>query len=91
MQHEATEVVATIRSEGAAYVVPFAQLVGAAHDGEPAACAKKESRSGALDGQAIMGVREGGVAVMVGIAPLGTTGKVDITRLVRRKIRVHGS
>lgn len=31
-------------------------------------------------------VRDGGKAIMVGIAPLGSTGKVDITRVVRRNV-----
>jgi S-(hydroxymethyl)glutathione dehydrogenase/alcohol dehydrogenase len=34
---------------------------------------------------------DGGRAVMVGIAPAGVTGRVDITRLVRRKLRILGS
>jgi succinate semialdehyde reductase (NADPH) len=34
---------------------------------------------------------DGGRAVMVGIAPAGVTGRVDITRLVRRKLQVLGS
>jgi S-(hydroxymethyl)glutathione dehydrogenase/alcohol dehydrogenase len=34
---------------------------------------------------------DGGRAVMVGIAPAGVTGRIDITRLVRRKLRVLGS
>merc|ERR1712029_77339 len=41
--------------------------------------------------QAVMSVCDGGRAVMVGIAPLGTMAKVDITRLVRRKITIVGS
>lgn len=36
-------------------------------------------------------VRDGGRAVMVGIAPKGVTAPIEITRLVRRKIRVNGS
>jgi succinate semialdehyde reductase (NADPH) len=34
---------------------------------------------------------DGGRAVMVGIAPAGVTGRVDITRLVRRKLQILGS
>ena len=41
--------------------------------------------------QAIESVRDGGRAVMVGIAPAGATAPVEITRLVRRKIQVLGS
>ena len=40
---------------------------------------------------AVMSVCDGGRAVMVGIAPLNTYAKVDITRLVRRKITIVGS
>lgn len=35
--------------------------------------------------QAIMSVRDGGRAVMIGLAPFGVTSEVDITRLVRRQ------
>jgi len=41
--------------------------------------------------QAVMSVCDGGKAVMVGIAPLGTKAQIDITRLVRRKITIVGS
>lgn len=41
--------------------------------------------------QAVSAVGDGGKAVMVGLTKLGTRGSVDITRLVRRKIKVHGS
>jgi succinate semialdehyde reductase (NADPH) len=34
---------------------------------------------------------DGGAAVMVGIAPTGMLGEVEITRLVRRKLRLLGS
>lgn len=34
---------------------------------------------------------DGGRAVVVGIAPAGTTGAVDLARLVRRKLEVRGS
>ncbi len=34
---------------------------------------------------------DGGRAVMVGIAPAGSTGAVDITRVVRRKLQILGS
>lgn len=34
---------------------------------------------------------DGGAAVMVGIAPTGALGEVEITRLVRRKLRLLGS
>lgn len=34
---------------------------------------------------------DGGAAVMVGIAPTGMVGEVEITRLVRRKLRLLGS
>lgn len=40
---------------------------------------------------AVLSVCDGGRAVMVGIAPLNTYAKVDITRLVRRKITIVGS
>jgi len=36
-------------------------------------------------------VADGGRCVMVGIAPVGTTAEVEITRLVRRKIQLAGS
>ena len=36
--------------------------------------------------QALHGVRDGGKAVMVGIAPTGTTAPVPITHLVRRSV-----
>jgi S-(hydroxymethyl)glutathione dehydrogenase/alcohol dehydrogenase len=41
--------------------------------------------------QAIAITRDGGRAVMVGIAPAGVTASVEITRLVRRGIRIVGS
>jgi Zn-dependent alcohol dehydrogenase len=41
--------------------------------------------------QAVESVRDGGRAVMVGIAPVGLTAPVEITRLVRRKIQIVGS
>jgi S-(hydroxymethyl)glutathione dehydrogenase/alcohol dehydrogenase len=41
--------------------------------------------------QATSVVRDGGRAVMVGIAPTGVTAPVEITRLVRRGIRIIGS
>jgi len=41
--------------------------------------------------QAVRSTCDGGKAVMVGLAKLGTLGKVDITRMVRRKIKVQGS
>jgi len=41
--------------------------------------------------QATMALRDGGKAVMVGIAPVGTMAQVDITHVVRRKIKIHGS
>lgn len=41
--------------------------------------------------QAVESVRDGGRAVMVGIAPAGATAPVEITRLVRRGIRIVGS
>ncbi len=40
---------------------------------------------------ALDSVRDGGRAVMVGIAPAGVTAPIEITRLVRRKIAVTGS
>ncbi|CAI5481206.1 unnamed protein product [Closterium sp. Yama58-4] len=42
-------------------------------------------------GQTVHAVRDGGRAVMVGIAAAGTTAAVDITRLVRRNIKIIGS
>jgi len=41
--------------------------------------------------QAVMALRDGGRAVIVGVAPIGTMAHVDITHLVRRKIQIHGS
>ena len=41
--------------------------------------------------QALAAVRDGGRAVMVGIAPAGATAPVEITRLVRRAVRIIGS
>ncbi|MDR5709925.1 MAG: zinc-binding dehydrogenase [Armatimonadota bacterium] len=41
--------------------------------------------------QAVESVRDGGRAVMVGIAPVGATAPVEITRLVRRKLQIVGS
>ncbi len=41
--------------------------------------------------QAVESVRDGGRAVMVGIAPVGVTAPVEITRVVRRKIQILGS
>lgn len=40
---------------------------------------------------AVESVRDGGRAVMVGIAPAGITAPVEITRLVRRRIQIVGS
>lgn len=40
---------------------------------------------------AVNSVRDGGRAVMVGIAPSGVTADIEITRLVRRGIRIAGS
>jgi succinate semialdehyde reductase (NADPH) len=36
-------------------------------------------------------VADGGLCVMIGIAPVGVSAEVEITRLVRRKLRVSGS
>jgi S-(hydroxymethyl)glutathione dehydrogenase/alcohol dehydrogenase len=41
--------------------------------------------------QALLMVRDGGRMVAVGIAPAGTTAPVEITRLVRRSLRIVGS
>ncbi|XVF15595.1 hypothetical protein REPUB_Repub09cG0167900 [Reevesia pubescens] len=41
--------------------------------------------------QCIQSVRDGGKAVMIGLAKSGAVGEVDINRLVRRKIKVIGS
>jgi succinate semialdehyde reductase (NADPH) len=41
--------------------------------------------------QAVEAVRDGGRVVAVGIAPSGVTASVEITRLVRRKVRILGS
>ena len=38
--------------------------------------------------QAVMSVRDGGRAVMIGLAPWGVSSEVDITRLVRRQVLV---
>jgi succinate semialdehyde reductase (NADPH) len=40
---------------------------------------------------AIGALDDGGRAVMVGIAPAGVHGTIDITRVVRRKLRIVGS
>lgn len=40
--------------------------------------------------QGVMAVRDGGRAVMVGIAPTGVTAAIDITRIVRRNVRGVG-
>ena len=40
--------------------------------------------------QGVLAVRDGGRAVMVGIAPAGVTAAVDITRIVRRNVRGVG-
>lgn len=37
-------------------------------------------------GQALSAVRDGGRAVMVGIAPTGTMAEVEITRIVRKEV-----
>ena len=37
--------------------------------------------------QGVLAVRDGGRAVMVGIAPTGVTAAIDITRIVRRNVR----
>eukprot|EP00897_Mesotaenium_endlicherianum_P007950 jgi/Mesen1/7183/ME000037S06547 len=42
-------------------------------------------------GQALLAVRDGGRAVMVGIAPIGLTAEVDMARIVRRNIKIVGS
>lgn len=36
--------------------------------------------------QAVMSVRDGGRAVMIGLAPFGVTTDVEISRLVRRQV-----
>ncbi|XP_039033983.1 alcohol dehydrogenase 1B [Hibiscus syriacus] len=41
--------------------------------------------------QCIQSVRDGGKAVMIGLAKAGAVGEVDINRLVRRKVKVIGS
>lgn len=41
--------------------------------------------------QAVTAVTDGGRAVMVGLAPAGQMGEVEITRLVRRKIQILGA
>ncbi|XP_030462787.1 uncharacterized protein LOC115682645 [Syzygium oleosum] len=41
--------------------------------------------------QCVQSVRDGGKAVMIGLAKSGAVGEVDINRLVRRKIKVIGS
>jgi len=38
--------------------------------------------------QAIMSVRDGGRAVMIGLAPFGVTSEVEISRLVRRQVLI---
>ncbi|KAF9602133.1 hypothetical protein IFM89_025178 [Coptis chinensis] len=41
--------------------------------------------------QCTQSVRDGGKAVMIGLAPTNVIGEVDITRLVRRQIKIIGS
>ena len=41
--------------------------------------------------QTINAVRDGGKAVMVGIAPIGVMAEVEITKIVRRQIKIIGS
>ncbi|OWM89897.1 hypothetical protein CDL15_Pgr012534 [Punica granatum] len=41
--------------------------------------------------QCVESVRDGGKAVMIGLAKAGSVGEIDINRLVRRKIKVIGS
>lgn len=41
--------------------------------------------------QTSLAVKDGGKAVIVGLAPFGVMAEVDITRLVRRQIRIIGS
>ncbi|RWR84680.1 alcohol dehydrogenase [Cinnamomum micranthum f. kanehirae] len=41
--------------------------------------------------QCTQSVRDGGKAVMIGLAATGSLGEVDITRLVRRQIKIIGS
>ncbi|KAF9660994.1 hypothetical protein SADUNF_Sadunf19G0021600 [Salix dunnii] len=41
--------------------------------------------------QCTQGVRDGGKAVMIGLAQAGAIGEIDINRLVRRKVQVIGS
>lgn len=41
--------------------------------------------------QAVMTVRDGGKAVMVGISPVGVNAEVPITHIVRRRIQIIGS
>ncbi|KAF5192809.1 Alcohol dehydrogenase-like [Thalictrum thalictroides] len=41
--------------------------------------------------QCTQSVRDGGKAVMIGLAPSNVIGEVDITRLVRRQIKIIGS
>lgn len=41
--------------------------------------------------QTTLSVRDGGKAVLIGLAPHGATAEVDITRLVRRQIKIIGS
>ncbi|GLJ16944.1 hypothetical protein SUGI_0292760 [Cryptomeria japonica] len=41
--------------------------------------------------QTVLSVRDGGKAVLIGLAPSGVTAEVDMTRLVRRQIKIIGS
>ncbi|MCO5571427.1 hypothetical protein L7F22_025167 [Adiantum nelumboides] len=41
--------------------------------------------------QCIEAIRDGGKAVIVGLAPLGSLGQIDLVRLVRRQVRIVGS
>ncbi|RZC54617.1 hypothetical protein C5167_013456 [Papaver somniferum] len=41
--------------------------------------------------QCTQSVRDGGKAVMIALAPTGVIGEIDITRLVRRQVKIIGS
>ena len=81
----------TINSKNSSTTVPekVQEIVGKAKGG--ADVAFEVLGHPATFNDAVLSVCDGGRAVMVGIAPLGTKAEVDITRLVRRKINIVGS
>jgi S-(hydroxymethyl)glutathione dehydrogenase/alcohol dehydrogenase len=84
------------RSMGATDVVDASETdavarVGELTDGHGADVVFEAIGHPATFRQATEMVGDGGRCVMVGIAPVGRTAEVEITRLVRRKIQILGS